>query len=84
MSLKILAQYTDTSTFEVPENIDISNAYKLDIEWDVLYIQEKADSPMIEIKKKREEPNDKELYRTPNKIILPDSYLDEHGNWNET
>tara|TARA_R110000765_G_scaffold158629_1_gene262202 strand:- start:449 stop:694 length:246 start_codon:yes stop_codon:yes gene_type:complete len=77
--MKILAQYTDTSTFEVPENIDISSAYDWHIKWDVLYIQLDADSPMIAIEKEHDENH--ETYRVPNEITFSkDGELVEHLN----
>ena len=68
MSMKILAQYTDTSTFEVPEGIDIFNVHDKYIKWDVLYIQEKANSPTIVIESEPFENH--ETYRIPDKTMF--------------
>ena len=79
MSMKILAQYTDTSTFEVPEGIDITSVHDWHIKWDVLYIQLDADSPMIAIEKEHDENH--ETYRVPNEITFSkDGELVEHLN----
>tara|TARA_Y100000310_G_scaffold228526_1_gene230812 strand:+ start:1301 stop:1531 length:231 start_codon:yes stop_codon:yes gene_type:complete len=59
--MKILAQYTDTSTFEVPEGIDIFNVHDWHIEWGVLYIQLDEDSEAIEIEKEPSENHETKI-----------------------
>jgi len=79
MSMKILAQYTDTSTFEVPEGIDITSVHDWHIKWDVLYIQLDEDSPSIDIEKEPSENHG--TYRVPDKITFSkDGELVEHLN----